>query len=109
MNSECNLQYIQPSSLKVLVLHIVPGNPKDNRYKTTEIAFEELKVPAYYLAVQSVLSLYSSGKITGLALDSGHGVTHAVPVFDGYSLPHSIERNYLAGNDLTKFMAKLLK
>ena len=73
------------------------------------MAFEELKVPAFYLAIQSVLSLYSSGKTTGIVLDSGHGVTHAVPVFDGNSLPHSIERNYLAGNDLTIFMTKLLK
>ena len=72
------------------------------------MTFEKFNVPAFYLALQPVLSLYSTGKTTGLVLDSGHGVTHSVPVFDGYALPHSIERNYLAGNDLTEYMKKLL-
>ena len=72
------------------------------------MVFEEFDIPAYYLAIQSVLSLYSSGKTTGLVLDSGHGVTHAVPIFDCYALHHSIERNYLAGNDISEYMKKLL-
>ncbi len=47
----------------------------------TEIMFEQFDVPALFLAVQSVLSLYSSGKTTGLVLDSGDGVTHTVPIY----------------------------
>lgn len=73
-----------------------------------EIMFDTFHVPAFYLAIQAVLSLYSSGKITGLVLDSGDGVTHTVPIYDGYALPHAIERNDLAGRDLTQYMAKLL-
>ena len=73
-----------------------------------EIMFDTFHVPAFYLAIQAVLSLYSSGKITGLVLDSGDGVTHTVPIYDGYALPHAIERNDLAGRDLTQVMAKLL-
>jgi actin len=74
----------------------------------TEIMFETFKVRAFYLAIQAVLSLYSSGKITGLVLDAGDGVTHTVPIYDGYALPHAIERNDLAGRDLTEYLKKLL-
>ena len=74
----------------------------------TEICFETFEVPAYYLAIQAVLSLYSSGRTTGLVLDAGDGVTHTVPIYEGYALPHAIERNDLAGRDLTEYMRKLL-
>jgi actin-related protein len=74
----------------------------------TEIMFETFEVPAYYLAIQAVLSLYSSGRTTGLALDAGDGVTHTVPIYEGYALPHAIERNNLAGRDLTEYLKKLL-
>jgi len=74
----------------------------------TEIMFETFEVPAYYLAIQAVLSLYSSGRTTGLVLDAGDGVTHTVPIYEGYALPHAIERNDFAGRDLTEYMRKLL-
>ena len=73
-----------------------------------EIMFEKFGVPAFYLSIQAVLSIYSSGKTTGLVVDSGDGVTHIVPIYEGYSLPHAIERNDLAGRDLTDFMTKLI-
>lgn len=74
----------------------------------TEIMFERFQVPAFYLSIQAVLSLYSSGKTTGLVVDAGDGVTHTVPIYEGYSLPHAIERNDLAGRDLTDYMRKML-
>lgn len=52
--------------------------------------FERFGVPAFYLAIQAVLSIYSSGKTTGLVVDSGDGVTHVVPIYEGYSLPHAV-------------------
>jgi actin-related protein len=85
-----------------------PRNPKQNRERMTEIMFEKFEVPAFYLAIQAVLSLYSSGRTTGLVLDAGDGVTHTVPIYEGYTLPHAIERNDLAGRDLTTWMQKLL-
>ena len=56
----------------------------------TEIMFEKFGVPSFYLAIQAVLSLYSSGRTTGIVLDAGDGVTHTVPVFEGYAIPHAI-------------------
>jgi len=52
---------------------------------------------------------YASGKTTGVVLDSGDGVTHVVPVFKGFSLPHAIERIDLAGRDVTKHLLLLMR
>lgn len=46
-----------------------------------EIFFEKFQVPAVYIAVQGVLSLFATGKSTGIVLDSGDGVTHVIPVY----------------------------
>ncbi|XP_051954949.1 uncharacterized protein LOC127624250 [Xyrauchen texanus] len=83
-------------------------NPMENRQRMVELMFEAFNVPLTFVAMQAVLALYASGRTTGVVLDSGDGVSHSVPVFEGYYLPHAVQRFHLAGADVTLQLQKLL-
>jgi len=85
-----------------------PKNPTKNREKMLEIFMDTFQVPAFYVSVQAVLALYSSGRTTGCVYDSGDGVSHTVPVYDGFSLKHAIKRANLAGRELTTYLGDIL-
>lgn len=99
---------VQPQEHPVLLTE--PAlNPKSNRERLTQTMFDTFYVPALYISTQAVLSLYASGRTTGIVCDIGDGVTHVVPVYEGYCMPHAVDRMNLAGRDLTTYLMKLMK
>lgn len=116
----CIFKYLQcdPES-HYFMLTEPPLNAPENREYTAEIMFETFNVPGLYIAVQAVLALASSwttmekvnGKnmFTGTVIDSGDGVTHVIPVVDGYAIGSAIKHIPLAGRDVTHFIQQLLR
>ena len=51
----------------------------------TALMFDKYFVPSMYVSIQAVLSLYVSGRITGLVLDSNYSITDIVPIYEGYA------------------------
>ena len=91
-----------------VMLTEAPLTSKADREKAVQIMFESFAVPGMYVQMQAVLSLYAAGQTTGIVLQSGDGVTDAVPIYEGFALPHNITRMHLAGSDLTDNMIDML-
>ena len=83
-------------------------NTNIHRKNMMQIMFETFNMPAIYVAIQETLSLYASGRTTGIVVESGDGVTHTVPIYEGQVLPSAILRMELAGRDLTNYLIKIL-
>lgn len=108
-------QYVYSDELRILseehpvLLTEAPINPRANRETAAQVFFETFNVPALYLSIQAVLALYASGRTTGVVLDSGDGVSHSVPVYQGFAIPSAVQRIDVAGRDVTEYLQLLLR
>jgi actin-related protein 2 len=99
---------ISPPDCRIMLTE-PPMNPKKNRENLIQNMFETYGFNGVYVAVQAVLTLYAQGLFTGVVVDSGDGVTHVVPVYQGFVIPHLIKRLDVAGRHVTKYLIKLLQ
>jgi len=97
---------VAPEEFSVFLTE-TPLNPKANREKLTTIMFETFKVPAFYIEMDAVLSLYASGRTTGLVVQSGNTTTHTVPIFEGQPEEQAIVKLDLGGRDVTDYLMKI--
>ncbi|GJR45728.1 actin-104 [Tanacetum coccineum] len=87
-----------------VLLTEAPLTSMANREKMAEIMFETFNIPAMYVAIQSVLSLYANGRTTGIVVESGDGISDVVPIYEGYAIFNAVRRLKLAGRDITEYM-----
>ena len=91
---------IEPKNFNVLLTDS-PFNTKQNRMKMAEHMFETHKVKSLAIMNTAALSMYSTGRVSGLVAEVGEGISYTVPIFEGYALPHAMIKLELAGRDIT--------
>ncbi|MDP2437515.1 MAG: hypothetical protein Q8P67_17365, partial [archaeon] len=103
-----NEMRVNPSSSPVCLTE-PPLMPRGDREHMVQMLFERFQVPAVYMTSQPLMALHSLGLRSGIVLDCGHGVTHAVPVYDGVCFSHAIQRLDIGGLLLTDHLIRLLQ
>ena len=98
---------VDPAGHKILLTE-PPMNPTSNREQLVEKMFETYGFAASGISIQAMLTLYAQGLMTGVVVDTGDGVTHVVPVYDGFVPQHLIRRLDVAGRHITQYLIKLL-
>lgn len=99
---------IKPEERKILLTE-PPMNPKENQKKMLEMMLEKYQFESAKVGVQAMLVLYAQGLLTGVVVDSGDGVTHIVPVWEGVVPQLLIKRLDVAGRHITRYLIKLLQ
>jgi len=106
-----NVLGVEQEELPVLIADSLPLGQAayPSRQWVAEIMFEKLKVKSLAIFNTAVLSLFSTGRTRGLVVESGEGLTQAVPVFEGYAIPHAVFKMEVAGLDITEKVTKLME
>jgi hypothetical protein len=98
---------VSPEEHPIMLAH-TPLIPKAQKEKMVQILFETFNVPAVYFENTSVLSLYGSGRSTGVVIEINDQGVSAVPIYEGYALPHAIQKENYGGRNLTDFAMKIM-
>ena len=83
-------------------------NRKVDREKSIELLFERFNSTHFNLTSCSVLSMFASGRTTGLSIDSGHDQTLICPIYGGFPLRNALQKQDFGGLHLTEYLMKIL-
>lgn len=97
-----------PNSSRILIME-PPLNKRPQREKITEVMFETFSSAGFYLANSSVMSLFATGRTTGIVIESGLNETSVVPIYEGYALPQATLKLPIGGEEITNFLIVNLK
>ena len=98
---------VSPSEQPFLSI-LSPNNPQSNHEKSTKLMFERFNVPQYYISNQACLSLYATGHLNGLVIDSGYDVTYSLSIYDGFHIPKTLSSIPFGGNDINEYFKEYL-
>lgn len=93
---------------KYILMTEAINNPTEQRKKLLELLFEKFEFNGVQIGIQALLSVFAEGRMSALLVDSGDGVSHCIPVVDGFVDTANIGRVNLAGRHLTEYLIKLL-
>jgi len=97
---------VDPTEINALVTE-APLNPKSNRERMGQLFLETLNTRGFYISIQAVLGLYAAGRVTGVVADSGDGVTHTAPIYEGFLVRIAVKKTPIAGSAITQYMRTL--
>ena len=86
-----------------------PFAEKSDRQRMADLMFEKFRVKSLQIMNTAALSMYSSGRVTGLICESGEATTYTVPIFEGFALPHAYMKLDIAGQDVTQRLVDQLE
>eukprot|EP01084_Bolivina_argentea_P123123 218210_1 len=100
---------VAPEEHAVFLADKIPNDKKVNREKITQIMFETFNTPYFYISLQSQLSLFGAGLLTGISVDLGYNVSYSIPYIEGELLENAITTTDIGGNDITNYWKETLK
>jgi len=82
--------------------------PPKMRQTITEIVFEQLQVPKFFLGKDAAMACYAVGRTTGLVVDIGGLGTTVSPVHEGWVEGRGILRSPIGGDAMSSIMLQHL-
>lgn len=100
---------VGPHPKNAVLVTQAPMVSEGDRRTLAQKLFTEFRLPGLCIANRGTMALFDSGNTTGIALVVGGNVSYAVPVYEGFALPHATLSTEIAGDRVTEMFRPALK